>query len=217
MTRMDQFGKVWVIDDFLPSETFTSLANTVLAHDFPWYYADAINGPDVQDEQEYLTNFQFVHIIHDDHRFMSHHAHLLEPVFEKLNLLALIRVKFNLNPVWRENALSGFHKDLGLPALSGILYLNDSDGLTVFQNGRSVEPKENRFLIFDSRLMHSASKPQKCKRRVILNLIWIPRGEISSPTFKPLGLPELMSTSKLAPTTTVPYSVSQQPPDPGFE
>jgi hypothetical protein len=186
MTKIDQFGKIWVFDDFLPLKIFDSIKSAVYARDFPWYYADAINGPDVQVEAGTLTDFQFIHIVHDDHGFMSHHTHLFKPVFERLNLLALIRAKLNLNTVWGENTPSGFHKDLGQPALSGILYLNDNDGLTVFQNGRSVEPKENRFLVFDSRLMHSGTKPTNSKRRIILSLIWIPQGEISSPTFSPV-------------------------------
>lgn len=81
------------------------------------------------------------------------------------------------------------HVDLYEPHLASVFYLTDSDGSTTLYDEKvysfesymndisfdnlnvltTVEPKENRLLIFDGEYLHTGSSPATSKNRVIIN------------------------------------------------
>ena len=53
------------------------------------------------------------------------------------------------------------------------IHLNTCDGYTVFKNGEKVESVANRYIEFDSNLMHSGTSTTDSKRRVVINFNYI--------------------------------------------
>ena len=178
--------KIWVFENFLPSVFFEQLQQTFFSSHFPWYYEDSINGPYGASADEEILSFQFVHMLYSNFRVNSDYFSLFSPLLEKLNLLSILRMKLNLNLASNRNLKTGFHTDMNIQSLSGIYYLNNNDGHTLFKSGEQIRPKENQFIVFDSRLEHSACLPTDVKRRIIFNMIWLPYGDFTSETFFPL-------------------------------
>jgi hypothetical protein len=61
---------------------------------------------------------------------------------------------------------SAFHTDYSFPHYTGILYMNDCNGPTVFDEGLKIEFKTNRFALFDGTIYHAASQQSDAARRV---------------------------------------------------
>ena len=64
---------------------------------------------------------------------------------------------------------NNFHKDFEYEHKNALFYLNDNNGPTIFKNGKTVESKANRLLIFDSKLEHASTYCSDEKIRVNIN------------------------------------------------
>ena len=51
-----------------------------------------------------------------------------------------------------------------------VLYMNDNNGYTYFEDGQKVESKENRALLFPSNLPHAGTSSTDTDLRVVLNI-----------------------------------------------
>jgi hypothetical protein len=58
-------------------------------------------------------------------------------------------------------------------ASTGILYLNDNNGYTVFEDGTRVQSAANRFVEFDASLRHTGASCTDAPYRLVLNLNWL--------------------------------------------
>ena len=67
----------------------------------------------------------------------------------------------------------GFHTDFPTDSdfkfTTGILYINDNDGYTIFENGEKVDSVRNRYVEFASDIRHSGSSCTNQKRRLVIN------------------------------------------------
>jgi hypothetical protein len=94
---------------------------------------------------------------------------------EKLNLKtkSILRIKANLMTKQDSNIEESKHTDCEFENYKSLLfYLNDSDGDTLFLDTKTkVSPKENRAVLFDSKLNHTSTAPINHKRRVVLNFV----------------------------------------------
>lgn len=161
-------SEIEVIDNFLSPLDFRKITTKVLKYDFPWYYFNHVN---YTNDSVGDYNFQFVHPVFHDCQSINSGVECIKPVLDRLNVTALIRVKFNLNPRTSELIEHGYHVDNLHPASkSAILYLNSNDGYTIFDGGKKVDSVENRLVKFDATIPHSGTSCTNEKRRIVLNI-----------------------------------------------
>ena len=172
-----------VIDNFLPKEFFDMIVSTVINDEFPWYYHpnSVYNTKEKEDQVS-----QFNHIVVYDGNIKSflYDAILnIISIFKEkteLNINGIGRIKLNLltNKILTpEQHRKTIHKDVEEDSISFILYLNDSDGDTIFYNENKtkivnkVTPKANRCVWFKSNQWHHATPPINTSARYIINFV----------------------------------------------
>ena len=163
-----------VIDNFLPAHEFAHLKELMMSSDFVWHYNDysILPGPDHDDIPQFIHNFIYI-----DGTFGgvvgSPFAKHLNPLFDRIdNLATILRCKANLTMKNKANVTTGFHRDTERPftGFTAVLYINDTNGGTTFEDGETVECKANRFLAFDNRMIHSGITCTDQERRVLINI-----------------------------------------------
>lgn len=96
---------------------------------------------------------------------------MLEPVAERLGPVELLRVKANLTLRRDRHLEYGLHIDTPRRgAVTGILYLNDNEGYTLFEDGSRVASVANRFVFFDASRRHTGAACTDAPFRLVLNL-----------------------------------------------
>jgi hypothetical protein len=157
--------KYKLIDNFLPQEEFLRLKNILLGADFPWYYNDIIN--DFHENNKDLTCY-FTHNIFN-HSVHSNYFKLFEPILNKIECKALIRIKANLYPRTDKIEMHEPHCDYNYTHKGAILYINTNNGKTILTNGTKIDSIENRMLFFESHKKHSSTSTTSEKVRININ------------------------------------------------
>ena len=163
-----------VLDDFLTKEDFQPIQNFFQNSNLDWHYNSIIAG-----EGEGIDGFQFTHTfftIKQPYLDIPHSSYcsILKPIFLKLAPMYTLRVKANLRTRTSLPIKSKFHTDLGIDSLTAIYYINSNNGYTLFKDGNAINSVENRMLIFDGDLYHSGVSCTDQKRRIVLNINYIP-------------------------------------------
>ena len=150
-----------VIDNFLPSSYFQELHQIMFDGNFPWNYNEGTTTG--RDTDIYFTHMGFKRELNDFNNPYSSRFHLdAKPVLyfieEKFNfhIEALLRINCTLVVKQTYTETSAFHVDYPIPHYTGILYMNDCNGPTVFEEGMKVEFRKNRFVLFDGTMAHAA-------------------------------------------------------------
>lgn len=168
--------QVEIIDNFLNKENFQFIQALLLGDGtFPWYYN---HGTVYDNETDHVNNYQFTHNFYSDHCPRSDYFNAIFPVIEIIKPISILRIKSNLLTRTETHVKHGFHIDVSETELlkeskTGILYLNSNNGYTLFENGEIVESVENRFAIFNSKLMHTGTTCTDEKVRVVINFNYI--------------------------------------------
>ena len=162
-----------LLPDFLKEDQFNKI-QTYFFNDLNWIYNDSIAG-----ENSSLDNFQFTHTffnIKDPYLTGSYseHCHILKPILIKLAPMYMLRVKANLRPRTANPILSNMHTDLTFDQLTAIYYLNSNNGYTLFKDGTKIDSVQNTMLIFDGSLEHCGVSCTDQKRRIVLNINYVP-------------------------------------------
>ena len=150
-------------DNYLSVEEHLVLKNIMESDTFPWYY---FKGKVTKKEK--LFNYQFVHIFYKDNIVNSDFFYHLNPIIEKLKPLSLIRIKANLNPISHNLIEFGKHQDQIFKCKAAIYYLNDNNGYTMIE-GKKVESKANRMVLFDADKEHYGTNSTNCNNRMVIN------------------------------------------------
>jgi hypothetical protein len=149
--------------NFLSDDEFKKLYDFfVKKSDFPWYKSPVLN------ELDYI---QFTHRFYDDFQPLSSFMHVLNPLLNKINPKAIIRIKANLLTRTEKKIAHGLHTDVDADCTTAVYYVNSNNGETVFENKKSITSEENKFVSFSSRLKHSGTTNtclNKC--RIVINL-----------------------------------------------
>lgn len=161
------------IDDFITSEELDLiLTNTIEDTYFPFfYYNDKVQVSNENSDQHH--NYQLVHTFYVDGRPNSDRIQIFDPIFKKLNVGSLCKVKLNLQMKSEELLEFESHCDMGpdfTNCKTAVFYLNDNNGYTKFENGEIVESKKNRCVIFDQNIPHTGSTCTNSKYRLVLNI-----------------------------------------------
>jgi hypothetical protein len=164
--------KIEVYDSFLKKQDLKNIQNFLLSDNFPWYFYDRVNGPQskIESREDEKYNFHFSHTFYYQHRPTSEYIEILNPILEKLDMSAILRIKANLVPVANKKVSFGFHVDeKKFFGKTGIFYVNTNNGSTVFKSGEEVESVENRYVLFNSQIPHSGTTCTDKKYRVLIN------------------------------------------------
>lgn len=185
-----------IIDNCLPEVVFNELVDQVTNWDYTsWYYAQntAYNLVD----RDLLFHSSLAHTSvregKDNSRLSSVSREAVNIILFQAgeNLESIYRIRFGLITCTSETIIHDSHVDYGdFKHRTGLLYLNDSDGDTIFYNKfhkpgqpaikcdnediiQRVEPKRNRVTLFDGWQYHSSSTPTKNSYRLVMNFNYI--------------------------------------------
>jgi hypothetical protein len=153
-----------VIDNFLDTKIYINLTKVIMETRFPWNF---VNGKtEFQD-----GDFQFTHLFVDDGgKIVSPYYKILFPIMKKLNTEKVYRVKANLTTKKEKNNKSLMHTDTSLENIkTAVYYCNTNNGSTLFQNGKQINSKANRIVIFDGHQKHCGVDCTNENVRVVIN------------------------------------------------
>ena len=166
-----------IIDNFLPKQEFVNIKDFLLSAYIPWFFNDYVitEGKDVKEDC-----FQFIHNFYINGH-PTQYFKIVSPLVNKINPLALIRIKANLTTHDKKIIEHGFHIDENDPKniiSSAVFYINNNDGYTKFEDGTKVNSVENRLVIFKSSIKHTGTNCTDAQRRVILNINYIEKPQV---------------------------------------
>lgn len=164
-------GQIEIIDNAFSVKQFKKMSDLALGDQLPWYFNDWV----VSDKNEKMYDCQFTHVLFRNNNWYSNFLKCFSPVFDFLNAKQLLKVKLN-STMWADSLVEhGLHIDVWEEnAFTAILYLNTNDGYTKFENGPKVESVANRLVIFPSQINHTGTNCTDAKRRVVLNVNYLP-------------------------------------------
>lgn len=159
--------EIIVKDNVLSENDLLVLQETMLGQSFPWYYHD---NKVSSENSDHLFNFQFTHMFYRKYNIQSQYVKIIEPILSILDPSAIVRIKANLSPVSDKIIEYPLHVDYDkFHGRTAIFYVNTNNGYTFFQNGEKILTKENRLVIFDSRIQHSGTTCTDSKYRCVIN------------------------------------------------
>ena len=153
-----------IYKNFLPKDIFKKLKNTMMGEYFPWYFNDYVRY--FQKEDNFQFTFRFIN--DGDYVCWGEWKNIIIPVLQKIKHKKINRVKANLLVRTNKIIEHGFHTDQDI-GTTGILYLDNSNGYTKFENGKKIKSEENKYVEFNSTLKHTGSSCTDEKRRVVIN------------------------------------------------
>ena len=171
------------VDNPLSRQEANYIEQMVSGKFFPWYYFDNVHN--VENGSSVTHGFQ--HTVIDNGKENSSVCEIAKSITHSvadsagIKIGSIYHLRFNLLTKQQVNVQPHFHTDLfpyfyaQNPHLgkhySGIYYINDSDGCTLFEGLETkIEPRKNTGVIFDGTMMHSASYPMKNQIRLVLNM-----------------------------------------------
>ena len=165
-----------VYDNFLPTEVFTPIKDYVFGGRMPWYYM-----PNSVRKEDNCP--QFSHMCYANCVPISDVFEKIKPIFATLNPIGINRVKFNATSRTTEIQEKPLHIDITGPSDSPeppfenvpdynicVIYFNDNNGYTYFEDGQKVVSKENRAVIFPGNFLHAGTSCTDASLRVVLNI-----------------------------------------------
>ena len=151
--------------NFLPRDTFKTLKDYMMGYYFPWYFNDFVN---YQGEKGSNFQFTFTFIDNGEYKCVKDLQDFLIPVLKNIKYKKINRVKANLLTRTDTIIEHDMHIDQE-KGTTGILYLDNSNGYTKFQNGKKIISEENKYVEFNSTLKHTGSTCTDKQRRVVIN------------------------------------------------
>ena len=158
-----------IFNNFLPKDTFKTFKDYMMGSYFPWYFNDFVN---YKGEKENNFQFTFTFINNGEYKCVKALQDLLIPVLKNIKYKKINRVKANLLTRTDTIIEHGMHIDQE-KGTTGILYLDNSNGHTKFENGKKIKSEENKYVEFNSTLKHTGSTCTDEQRRVVINFNYL--------------------------------------------
>ena len=177
--------EVKVEDNFLDQEVFKNIHLLFMGNMFPWYYQPTI---DFYEELEDKNKFQFVHVFYERCAPTSSTIEKIMPIMNKIDPIAIWRIKANLLTKTPNIIENEFHIDMGQyeiqdgvvintegppkileQSTTSIFYVNTNNGYTKFEDGTKVESVANRLISFSSNTKHKGTSCTDEETRIIIN------------------------------------------------
>ena len=153
-----------VIDDFLPETDFITLQKflmtTAIYNPIPFTYRD--NHQDSIDDFQLQANLQY-------------YPSLVDPLFDQFKTQEILICRCNVLMRRDQNHIGGFHTDFqDRPDITtSVLYINDCNGGTAFEDGGFVQSKANRVVIFNNTVPHAGVWQTDTPFRYVVNANFI--------------------------------------------
>lgn len=185
-------------DNILGKNLFNSLKNTLEDPFVPYYYTENI--AIMEESQRHIFDSGLSHLVFQDGQSYSN----LSPFLESACLAAfdnayipvqeIVRIRIGLLTATTDEIIHKPHIDFEKPHNSALLYINDTDGDTIFYDQfydtgitdrasyeknteftikERVAPVSNRLVWFDGHQYHSSSTPQKHSKRLVVNINYV--------------------------------------------
>jgi hypothetical protein len=174
-----------IIDNLLTESYLKDLQNYFLSQQCDWNYNDNLTYGDSQPHLV-LGSFGFTIRLHWNQVFMGSYPGTLSKalIFSALDKVQevteipyqVVRARADMTVYNSLNHRHELHTDYPYEHMTGIFYLNTSDGNTLLfdREGKKllkeVDPIENRLLIFDGLMQHTGHSPSNHKSRVLINM-----------------------------------------------
>lgn len=163
-----------IINDFLPQQQFLELSHLMCVSDlFPWFFNPYVA---YEDEEESLNSY-FTHTFYNNDEWTSNLSDILKGFVGVIRssmhetewqMNSLIRVRGNLYPRTEVLNIHPKHYDYSFDNKAALLYLNDNDGYTEFEDDEKIKSKGNRIVFFNGSVLHNSTNCTTEKNRVTL-------------------------------------------------
>lgn len=153
-----------VVDNFLNENNFDEIFNIVSSNNFPWFTVDRLN-----ENADNDNDFQLIHTIINEGRPNSQFTNIIDITCNPMPNINIHRARINLFTKTHIKKKYGFHKDMD-NAKTLLLYLEDSNGYTEFKDGKKIESKRNRAVLFNSDNLHQTVSQTDVKFRRNINI-----------------------------------------------
>jgi len=182
-----------LVDDFLGKNHFLEVKKNVEGVHFAWYFfSDTIYGLENQNDSSKL-GFRHAIVLNDRPNTPHYELYATVPMMVadavggKLHSVQTFHANLTLNHGANEEAanwkIRWMHHDgfleletENLKRYTAVIYIDDSDGNTVFFDNETKEviyeqsPKQNTALIFPTDNLHAGDLPRICNQRRVLNV-----------------------------------------------
>ena len=156
---------VEIIDNFLKEDNFNLIKKIFFSEKINWFYSKNISA-DIK-EKDFGHNF-LCHMIYKDNQITSKYLQTIQPILEKLNLKALIRIKANMYLNQGKYIIHRPHQDFSFEHKTALYYLNTNNGHTIIGD-KKIDSIENRIILFDGSIEHSSTNCTDANRRLNIN------------------------------------------------
>jgi hypothetical protein len=161
-----------IIDNFLPEVEFTELKNLMLGPWVEWAYNSFVAMPDSELRND-PYDFQFTHTFYYKGEPRSQWMTPIDPILQKINPSAIVRIKANLQPRTEKIITHQYHLDHNnFDGKTAIFYINTNNGYTIFEDGTKIESVENRLVVFNSNILHTGTTCTDQKVRCLINFMF---------------------------------------------
>tara|TARA_R100000988_G_C3886583_1_gene110784 strand:- start:50 stop:532 length:483 start_codon:yes stop_codon:yes gene_type:complete len=157
-----------IYKNFLPKKDFQKIKNYMLSDSMPWYFSDEI----VDNNFDYFQ-FSYGFILKGSQNCNDFMMELINPIIKKIKTKNFYRIKANLLTKTKKIEKHPFHIDQAT-GTTGIYYLNNCNGYTEFKNNKKIKSEENKYVEFNSKLLHRGTSCTDKKIRIVINFNYEP-------------------------------------------
>lgn len=155
-----------VIDNFLETEQFLNIKNSILNPNFSWNLTPSVSN--LRENLELTNSYYFTHLFYSGF-FIDPNCGIFSDILNQLDVKSIIRIKANLYPSTNDIKYHDQHIDYSYEHCGAIFYLNTNDGFTILSDETKINSVENRILLFDPSELHSSTTCTDDKCRVNVN------------------------------------------------
>ena len=154
-----------IIDNYLQKPIFKNIENVLMGGNFPWYYSSSVAY--AKDVNDY---FYYHFLYNDNHQTSDYFNAIALPLLGNLKFKKILRIKVNAYQKKSKIVEHAFHVDKQEPHKVALFSVNTNNGYTLFKNGKKVESKANRAILFDGNEEHKSSSQTNTNVRVNINI-----------------------------------------------
>jgi hypothetical protein len=189
-----------VLENAVGKSVFGKITDAVFDLQFPWYYGPTAYA---SEEKKSLYDHSYSHLVLSDGKAYNQVGDMLAMTLYNLSdviqqdIKTILRIRLGSIPVTPKPIIHTPHVDLEFSHKTALLYLNDSDGDTIFYDLKypfterlsthdyylknkkkvkiveTVKPEKNKFIWFDGFNYHSSTSPTKVDRRIVVNFNYV--------------------------------------------
>jgi len=166
-----------VYDDFLPKWLHMRVKEQLLNPYFSWNFP-SFGNIDGDIKSACFSNIPYIHNEIENFNGCDAVRYAFDCwVYENREIFKFDHLSRCLINFYTAGQNTGWHQDIPDEdnVYSLIYYVNDADGGTEFKNGQTIDHKENRFVFFDSKLLHTPITSSVPRR---ININWIMKGKL---------------------------------------